>query len=847
MAEYEGVQQAKKQDFSKRKLTDLPPELFARAKQVESLDLQVNQLKQVSLISQLENLKELFLSWNKLSEFPLEIKELGCLEVLYLNQNSVECIPNGVFAMLGKLRRLNLSSNLLSELPSDLQKCVRLEFLNLSSNRLRDLQGALGLPKLRELYVDNNRLVELPAELFLNTGLADFRAAGNPLRRPPEEVCAGGLKEVRSYFSQMGAGGQTQPAPRVKVMFLGSSMAGKSTLCRSLRAGHAVEVGVTDRTVGIDICEVKKQGVQMLFWDFAGQEEYYLTHHVFITPHAFVILAINLASYSISEPQSFKDNVSFWINNMMMRAPCSVVLPVGTHADQCPDAHLKEEDINRKAKAMLEDRRSKLEQRISNIKDKDDPTPFTKQLNRLYQLTTYNLTVLDVMLMDCTKPAEIEKLQEHILKHIYNKDLFPNLERTLPQSYQAAESSVRDLKRNKNTPEHGIVDINELKKHTLVKDLDTEDWHSILRYLHRIGIIVWYEEIEALRVKVFTKPSFLITLFKTVVRHDLVRCLEEIPHNILQKVNSLGRQRGAWVSNLKGKATLHNSAIAALAHRSLAQLDVAKDKSIMRALAGSTNKEGELVCLLRHFDICLPTTLASPLNPNAQEFDPGREWSPSRPSVPTLVNRDTAYLFPSYLKDAGVVSNMWGEDNMEDLRVTVYFLPEIPYGVFHRLIVRACSLYSTYWVGRDCFLLGYSSTLVLLRQGSEGEDQYIQIRCRRPAASADFRRSWDLILAVMWKLSELAEQWPGLFQITCSPCRQQGCLHDFQWSDIRNLGGLDIYKVVKEEKLVCNNGHTCRTELLFPKVPNDPKTDSAQLVTNQNITTDHMIVHVVSP
>ena len=78
-------------------------------------------------------------------------------------------------------------------------------------------------------------------------------------------------------------------------MFLGSSMAGKSTLSRSLRAGAPVRVEEDDRTEGIEICELELDGVRLLFWDFAGQEEYYLTHHVFITPRALVILAVDLA------------------------------------------------------------------------------------------------------------------------------------------------------------------------------------------------------------------------------------------------------------------------------------------------------------------------------------------------------------------------------------------------------------------------------------------------------------------------------------------------------------------------------------------------------------------------
>lgn len=38
----------------------------------------------------------------------------------------------------------------------------------------------------------------------------------------------------------------------------------------------------------------------------------------------------------------------------------------------------------------------------------------------------------------------------------------------------------------------------------------------ILQYLHRIGVIMWYKEIPALKNSLFVKPSFLITLFKVL-------------------------------------------------------------------------------------------------------------------------------------------------------------------------------------------------------------------------------------------------------------------------------------------------------------------------------------------
>lgn len=48
-------------------------------------------------------------------------------------------------------------------------------------------------------------------------------------------------------------------------------------------------------------------------------------------------------------------------------------------------------------------------------------------------------------------------------------------------------------------------------------NLGRELLQDILRYLHRVGLVVWYEEIEHLESTVFLQPTFLITMFKVSV------------------------------------------------------------------------------------------------------------------------------------------------------------------------------------------------------------------------------------------------------------------------------------------------------------------------------------------
>lgn len=281
-------------DLSGQKLKSLPQDRLTHATRV---NLQRNKLKRVIGISKLIHVTELNLSRNKLVEFPQEMKNLHKLEILYMNQNNIRSITEGIFPHLKRLKFLKLSNNRLARLPSDINQCTNITYLDLSKNCLQDIEPLVGLQKLRELLVKNNQLAELPSQLFQSRSceMTVFKASGNPLRRPPEEVCEGGVMDIQSYFLQMEENPNTQSAWTVKTMFLGSSMAGKSTLCRSLREGKPVAVAVEDRTEGIEISQLHTSEVRFLFWDFAGQEEYYLTHHVFITQRALVILTIDLA------------------------------------------------------------------------------------------------------------------------------------------------------------------------------------------------------------------------------------------------------------------------------------------------------------------------------------------------------------------------------------------------------------------------------------------------------------------------------------------------------------------------------------------------------------------------
>ncbi|XP_056232533.1 malignant fibrous histiocytoma-amplified sequence 1 homolog [Seriola aureovittata] len=809
-------------DLSGQKLKSLPRDLLTHAR---SVDLQRNKLKRVIGISRFTHLMELNLSRNKIMEFSQEMCYLDKLEILYMNQNNIRVIPEGIFPHLKMLKFVKLSTNRLAKLPSDINQCTSITYLDLSRNCLQNIEPLIGLPKLKELFVERNRLTELPFQLFQasNCELTVCEAKANPLRCPPEEVCAGGVEDIQSYFRQIEENPNTCSAWTVKTMFLGSSMAGKSTLCRSLREGKPVVVAVKDRTEGIEISQLYTQKVRFFFWDFAGQEEYYLTHHVFITSRALVILTVDLSSYSIENPQSFKDKLWFWINNIQLRVPDSVVLLVGTHCDQCRDQEEvmeKKTDIEEKVKTMLENRRMVLKHQKKNLEENTDPSLFADQVDELDCLLEYNLKVLDLLTLDCTKIEDIAKLRSHILMCIQSESVFLCSESILPKSYEEVEQAIYTLVALEQVPQHGIVLIDELNDFILNHvNLSRDSLQSILRfllrYLHRIGMIVWYEDIDVLSDRVFIKPSFLISIFKGIVRHDLVQHLEGVSRDLLMQEGALVKQKFTWVDDLRCRGTLHNAAMRILVRKELEKLFV-DDDDLIREVVGTKREEGVILTLLQYFEVCLPTLVGSPLNPHALESISGvKQWESGREAKR---DPDGACLFPMYLKDDRIVCHKWGEDKRDDLSVHIYFLPEIPHGFFHRVTIKTCSLFTTHWAGREQSLLCCGNRLVLVRQRNKDGDPFIEIRCRRPEKDEEFRPLWDLILAVMSKLFVLSRQWPGLTQQVHTPCPERGCPHYFTWRDWQELSNTNLYNLVKEEKLVCQGGHTRRTELIFPKV-----------------------------
>ena len=130
--------------------------LFANDFDLESIP------EEIGMAMEFTNLKNIFLSRNKLRSLPESIGYFKKLSWLYLENNFLSSIPDSI-GKLTNLNLLDLSNNQLTTLPDSFGNLKNLNFLNLSNNQLITLPDSFGqLENLEFLFLQNNQLLTLP-------------------------------------------------------------------------------------------------------------------------------------------------------------------------------------------------------------------------------------------------------------------------------------------------------------------------------------------------------------------------------------------------------------------------------------------------------------------------------------------------------------------------------------------------------------------------------------------------------------------------------------------------------------------------------------------------------------
>ncbi|KRT83338.1 hypothetical protein AMK59_3019, partial [Oryctes borbonicus] len=158
-------------------------------KTLEAVSMSGNRL--TKLPEELNFLFELDLSSNQIKNLTEKIR-FPTLNVLKLQQNSIERIDGSVFETSPKLVYLDLTQNKITELPAQLLHPLhQLKILLLASNDFQKIpDGFFRMnPLLTEVVFSDGRLTEIGSDTFSNcTGLDKFKFANNSLKSLPEGI-----------------------------------------------------------------------------------------------------------------------------------------------------------------------------------------------------------------------------------------------------------------------------------------------------------------------------------------------------------------------------------------------------------------------------------------------------------------------------------------------------------------------------------------------------------------------------------------------------------------------------------------------------------------------------------
>ena len=204
---------------------------------------------------------------------PIVWFEMNVFITLYLSR----------FSNLKALRSIDVGSNYFTSLPAAMTTLHELRKLNLSRNsNLKSLDPCLLLlPHLEEVDCEGC----------------------TSLISPPYEVCMQGLQAIRKYYTDLEQSGGKK-LPIVSAAVIGSRMAGKTSLINSLNSKrrqltYRSKEGTDDDTTEVfKIADVTVGDSQLKVFDFGGDRVYHMAYHMTIRSNCIPIIVVNMEDFA---------------------------------------------------------------------------------------------------------------------------------------------------------------------------------------------------------------------------------------------------------------------------------------------------------------------------------------------------------------------------------------------------------------------------------------------------------------------------------------------------------------------------------------------------------------------
>ncbi|KAM4592288.1 leucine-rich repeat serine/threonine-protein kinase 1 isoform 1-T1 [Odontesthes bonariensis] len=308
--------------------------------QLQEVDFSENCLKQLpSYIFELEALSSLRLCGNHITTLPAPNKwKCSQLRSLDLSRNQLGKTNEGPksrrLAFLTTWNRRDSDPVCPIEFPMILRDS--LEVLCLNDNQLECVpQSVCGLHSLTELYLSSNPGIrELPAELGQLSNLWQLDMEELNITNIPPAVRQEGPASVLSFLRAHLR--KAEPCKLLKMLVIGPPRQGKTALVEALLTGKASPFTPAECSISTFPWELdrpnagknNKESVVFNVWDVGGPASMTTVNQCFFTDKALYVVIWNLAL-----GEEAVANLQTWLLNIEARAPNSAVVVVGTHLD----------------------------------------------------------------------------------------------------------------------------------------------------------------------------------------------------------------------------------------------------------------------------------------------------------------------------------------------------------------------------------------------------------------------------------------------------------------------------------------------------------------------------------
>uniref|UniRef100_A0A8C1G8M5 non-specific serine/threonine protein kinase n=1 Tax=Cyprinus carpio TaxID=7962 RepID=A0A8C1G8M5_CYPCA len=327
-------------NISRNQLSSFPNPWACPLKICKASNNQIELLPDTISIFWKTHLREVDISENVLKELPSYIFELEAIVSLKLCGNQISTLPVKCSHTYTHthINLLISSGSVLAVCPIQFPVILRdsLEVLFLNDNQLECVPPSVcALKNLSELYLSGNPgIQELPIELGQLSNLWQLDIEDLNITNIPADVRKDGPAAVLAYLRAELRG--AEPCRLLKLMVVGPPRQGKTALLEGLQTGKPSSFVSTDRSIHTSSWDLERPGgvlkpldsVSFNVWDIGGPASMSTVNQCFFTDKALYMVIWNLAL-----GEEAVANLQSWLLNIEARAPNSAVIVIGTHLD----------------------------------------------------------------------------------------------------------------------------------------------------------------------------------------------------------------------------------------------------------------------------------------------------------------------------------------------------------------------------------------------------------------------------------------------------------------------------------------------------------------------------------